>query len=109
MLPPRLRSKSASKKMLRVMRRRVNKIPNTGHLQLWLQRITYPGNPKASYDEPDCRLVAGEDATIWNSEWITSKAMKKLLDPAMIVDAVMMKELNPTIEPDEVDLFEPVS
>ena len=108
-LLPRVRSKSARKEVLRVIRRRFNKIPNTGHLQLWLQRITYPGNPKASYEEPVCRLVAGEDAKIWNSDWITSKPMKKLLDPATIVDAVMLKELAPTIEPDEVDLFEPIS
>ena len=35
--------------------------------------------------------------------------MKKLLDTATIVDAVMLKKMAPTIEPDEVDLFEPIS
>ena len=108
-LLPLLRPKSARKNLLRVIRRRFNKIPHTGHLQLWLQRVTYPQNPKAHYAEPVCRLVAGEDAKIWNSDWITSQLMKKLLDPATIVDAVMLKKMAPTIEPDEVDLFEPIS
>ena len=108
-LLPLLRPKSARKEVLRLIRIRLNKIPHTGHLQLWLQRLTYPQNPKECYAEPVCRLVAGEDARIWNSDWITSKSMKKLLDPATIVDTVMLKEMAPTIEPDEVDLFEPIS
>ena len=108
-LLPLLRPKSERKEVLRVIRRRFNKIPNTGHVQLWLQRVTYPQDPKAYYAEPVCRLVAGEEAKIWNSDWITSTSMKKLLDPATMVDAVLLKEMAPTIGPDEVDLFEPIS
>ena len=108
-LLPLLRPKSARTKVLRVIGKRFNKIPHTGHLQLWLQRITYPQDPKADYAEPVCRLVAGEDATIWNSDWITSKSLKKALDPATIVDTAMLKKMAPIIEPDEVDLFEPIS
>ena len=108
-LLPLLRPKSARKEVLRVIRKRFNKIPNTGHLQLWLQRVTYPQDPKEDYAEPVCRLVAGEDAAIWNSGWITSSSLKKLLDPATIIDAARLKKMAPTIEPDEVDLFEPIS
>ena len=108
-LLPRLSGKSARNEVLGAIRRRFKTIPNTGHLQLWLQRITYPENPNAPYEEPVCRLVAGKDAEIWNIDWITSKGLKKLLASSTIVDKAMLKELKPTIEPDEVDLFEPTS
>lgn len=95
--------------VLTALRRRFAKIPHTGHLQIWLQRFTYPSNPNEQYKEPICALVAGENAKIWNTDWVTSKALKKLLDPAKIVNEAKLNNLAPTISPDEVNVFEPAS
>ena len=105
---PRLKEKQRQR-FLVALRRRFDKIPHTGHLQIWLQRLTYPSNPKEKYEEPLCALVAGEHADIWNSDWITSKALKNLLDPAKIVNGAKLNKLAPIISPDEVDVFEPTS
>ena len=107
-LLPRL-GKRRRKRVLRAVRTRFNRIPNTGHLQLWLQRVTYPSDPKATYTEPVCKLVAGKAVEIWNMDWITSKELKKLLDPSAIVNTSKLKQLRPTVAADEVSLFEPVS
>ena len=107
-LLPRLKAKQR-RRTLAALRRRFDKIPNTGHLQIWLQRFTYPTDPKLPYDEPICALVASNDADIWNSAWITSKALKKILDPKKIVNKAKLKKMAPTISPDEVKVFEPVS
>ena len=97
------------KGFLAALKRRFDKIPHTGHLQIWLQRLTYPSNPKEEYEKPMCALVAGEHADIWNSEWITSKALKNVLDPSRIVNGAKLGKLAPIISPDEVDVFEPTS
>lgn len=107
-LLPRLKAKQRQR-FLAAVRRRFDKIPHTGHLQIWLQRLTYPSNPKEKYEEPLCALVAGERGKIWNSDWITSKVLKNLLDPSKIVNGAKLNKLAPIISPDEVDIFEPTS
>ena len=107
-LLPRLKTKRREQ-VLAALRRRFDKIPHTGHLQIWLQRFTYPVDPEVQYDEPICALVAGKDAEIWNMDWITAKPLKKLLDPAKIVNTRKLKNLAHTISPDEVNVFEPTS
>ena len=91
--------------VLAALRQRFAKIPHTGHLQIWLQRFTYPVDPKEQYEEPICELVAGKQVAIWNNDWIKSKPLSKLLDPAKIVKAKRLKKLKPTISPDEVDVI----
>lgn len=107
-LLPKL-GKKRRKRVLHAVRCRFNEIPNTGHLQLWLQRVTYPSDPQAAYEEPVCKLVAGQKTEIWNADWITSTQLKKLLDPSTIVNTAKLKKLRPTVAADEVSLFEPVS
>ena len=107
-LLPRLKSKKR-KRVLGALLRRFEKIPNTGHLQIWLQRFTYPTDPTLQYNEPVCELVAGNNADIWNSDWITSTKLKKLLNPSKVVNKAKLSKLTPTISPDEVDVFEPTS
>lgn len=107
-LLPRLKTKRREQ-VLAALRRRFDKIPHTGHLQIWLQRFTYPVDPEVQYDEPICALVAGKDTEIWNMDWITAKPLKKLLDPAKIVNTGKLKKLALTISPDEVNVFEPTS
>jgi Reverse transcriptase (RNA-dependent DNA polymerase) len=50
------------------IRRRFNKIPNTGHMMIWLQRISLTFDKDYQYDEPICQLAAGKQVQIWNSE-----------------------------------------
>ena len=106
-LLPQLSSESIRKKVIKLIRRRFKKTPNTGHMQLWLQRITYPDDPNASYAEPVCELVAGKRVEIWNTKWVTSKILKSYLKPTRIVDDDMLEELVPEISREEVDLFAP--
>ena len=95
------------KQVLEALLRRFYKIPHTGYLQIWVQRFTYPTDPGLQYDEPICALVAGENANIWNNDWITSISLKELLNPAKIVNSSKLSMLTPTISPNEVTVFEP--
>src|SRR5699024_1435542 len=46
-----------------------NLLPNTGHLQIWLQRITINYEREQEYSELLCKKVNDSSVKIWNSEW----------------------------------------
>lgn len=87
------------------IRRRFSQIPNTGHLQIWLQRISHPFNPDLEFDEPLCRLVQGKDVQIWDNQWISSKDLLKAVDPSMIVDFDALRDMSPIVPTSEIELF----
>lgn len=83
------------------------KLPNTGHMQIWLQRVTLPLKHQIDYDETICRIVAeSEDASLlWSSEWISSAELKEAIRTTVIVDAHTRDEIAPIIPLREVELF----
>jgi len=82
-----------------------SKIPNTGHLLIWLQRICLPFAPCTDFDEALCRLVKGEDEAIWNSEWISSRILQEAISAERIVDREAIEELDAIVPVEEVSLF----
>ncbi|HRB20981.1 MAG TPA: RNA-directed DNA polymerase [Nitrosomonas sp.] len=93
------------KSTLEKIQRKFAKIPNTGHLQIWLQRISQPEFQDMKYDEPLCQLVSGHSATIWNLTWITSEELKKVIDAKSIIDKAYLNRIDPVISSDEFGLF----
>jgi hypothetical protein len=96
-------------KLFAKIRKRFNRVPNTGHLQIWLQRISRTFDESLTYEEPLCKVVSGKNASIWNSTWINSAQLKAALEPKKILDQKAMKEKKPVISPSEVELFDPYS
>jgi hypothetical protein len=86
-------------------RRKFSRIPNTGHMEIWLQRISLLFAPDLEFDEPLCRLVRGESMSIWNSDWISSTDLKKVIDAKKIIAEDKVKELTPTVQKEEFVLF----
>jgi RNA-directed DNA polymerase len=93
------------KSVLERIQRRFTRIPNTGHLQIWLQRISQPEFQDMQYDEPLCQLVAGNTATLWNLDWISSKELKLAIDAGSIVDKNRLEKVEPIIPSEEFELF----
>ena len=80
-------------------------LPNTGHMQIWLQRISLRLSSVIDFDEPLCRLVNQENADVWNSDWITYDALKKAVDARKIVNSAVLNGLEDTVSDEEVALF----
>jgi Reverse transcriptase (RNA-dependent DNA polymerase) len=81
-------------------------IPNTSHMQIWLQRaIVKLGVSDIKFDEKICRLVAGESVELWNNEWLNG-ATKAIISSHSIVDQDILNDMDDVIEIDEVSLFE---
>lgn len=89
------------------IRKKFSQIPNTGHMQIWLQRVTLSFDKAIAYDEAICKLVAGNDERLWNSDWISSEELKAAVDASKIVDAKARDEIAPIIPLTEVELFLP--
>lgn len=87
------------------IKKRFEQLPNTGHMQIWLQRVSLPIENTFSYDEPICKLVSNETQEIWNAEWISSRQLKELMDPNEIINRELVESLQPVVPLQEVELF----
>jgi len=84
-----------------------NKIPNTGHIKLWLQRVTIKIDREREYDELLCEKVNNNSIKIWNSEWLNAD-FQKLLNETSIIDEQVIKDIDIIINKEEVQLFKSV-
>ena len=83
-----------------------NSIPNTGHMQIWLQRaIIKLQIAQKDLCEPLCKLVGGESIKLWNNEWLYPNNIRILENRSNIVNQDVLKALDTEIQDDEVLLF----
>lgn len=87
------------------IRRRLAQLPNNGHLEVWLQRISHHLNSGITYAEKLCGLVEGKSVDLWNSSWITDETLRAKLDPKSIVNRRRLKAVPPIVPRDEFDVF----
>jgi hypothetical protein len=76
------------------IRRKLRLLPNNGHLEVWLQRISLPFDPAVAYTERLCALVAGERAPLWESSWISDPVLRDIVDSANVVNRRRLKTLR---------------
>lgn len=82
-----------------------SKIPNTGHIEIWLQRTSIAEFDNIKYPNPLCQLVSGNKASIWESNWITSKELKQIIEESTVVNKPILDDIKPVIEAKEFELF----
>lgn len=84
--------------------RKFDLIPNTGLLQLWLQRITLKTGLATNYSECLCKKVVDSTLVVWNSDWLKLD-FRAIVDTTSIVSQEKLVKLGAVIEPSEVGLF----
>ncbi len=90
--------------ILRAVEVKFSKIPNTGHIQIWLQRLTIKLDRLRYYEEYLCQKVNDPTIQIWNSDWL-SEPLKTLIKMTPIIDEQIIKEIDVVIDSKEVQLF----
>lgn len=94
-------------KTAKVVHDRLQSLPNTGLLDLWLQRAVYKYDQSLSFTEPLTQipiLHGGNPIGIWNSEWL-NQDMVELITSTQVVD-IELYASNPAVTTrDEVDEF----
>jgi len=88
------------------VRKKMERVPYNGYLEIWLQRVIQPEavGIKFDSDEPICQIVNGETPDLWENGWIASEGLKDALKVSKIVvgSAVDTPEV---VQPEEVELF----
>ncbi|PNZ13240.1 reverse transcriptase, partial [Staphylococcus simiae] len=82
---------------------KINGIPNTDLVNIWLQRLTLNYNLQETFDTDICKLISGEKDTIFDKSWIKTKKYK--INDIEIINQEFIKELSPVINNEEVALF----
>jgi hypothetical protein len=77
--------------------RKLKRLPNNGHLEVWLQRISYAIDTSIAYDEALCILVQRKKADLWNSSWILDGTLKALVDPTKVINRRRLKRMRPIV------------
>jgi len=91
--------------ILNSIERKFNKIPNVGHLQIWLQRLTIKTDKNKNYSEKLCQKVIDNNTIIWNIGWINNQTIKDVFTNNSIINEERIEELQQVIEPNEVNIF----
>lgn len=92
-------------KIFNSIENKFDKIPNVGHLQVWLQRLTIKTDRDKIYTEKLCQKISKQDLKIWNLDWLSSQKTKKILEENTIIDEQKIEDMKEVIEPAEIKIF----
>lgn len=101
-----LDSEYEKKLVVEKIKKRFSALPNTGHMEIWLQRFSIKFDPSIEYTEPLCHLVRQESTSIWNNDWIGLSTLESLIDPTKMIDEGELESVGPVIPNKEVRLFD---
>jgi hypothetical protein len=90
--------------ILEKIEEKFNKIPNTGHLKIWFQRLTIKINRLREYEEDLCKRVNDLNTAIWNTEWLNQE-LSDIINNTPIIDEDVIDEIDEVINNEEVELF----
>lgn len=81
------------------------RLPNTGYMEVWLQRIAIPLRFHDKWSERLCLIAEGEEKEpLWKNDWNGNDDLKGVLNKP-IVDEAKKKSIEPAIAPEEYELF----
>ncbi len=87
------------------IRARFSDMPNTGLLDVWIQRFSWSRDPQREFDEPLCGIVCGDsNDSIWNLDWLTTHSKIAILG-APIVDTARLASAGSIISVEETETF----
>ena len=86
-------SKKNQKIVIKKTIKKFGRIPNTGHMMVWLQRIVVGNSSQLKFDEKLCKLVLDNKKKLWNSKWLNGQ-LKKIVNDTDIVDRKAIEKLE---------------
>lgn len=91
------------------IKRKINYLPNSGLIEIWLQRLTIKIKRDYDYNEKLCKKVVGDQKVhIFNYDFISDKDLRNILIESenTIVDEEIINKSEQIISKDEVLIFE---
>lgn len=97
------------KYLVKKIHNRFSKIPKTGLIDIWLQRISAPLNISINYSNKLTKVALGEvnNSKLWNCSWLSKEAIKVIDFVAIstLPKEIKEKSISPVIQRKEVELF----
>jgi len=105
----RKESKTIRKVLIKKMHNRFKSIPQTGLIDIWLQRISAPSGINIDYSDNLTKIALGKikNSELWCCDWLKDEVIS-LLDVASISslkEKIENKTISPIIQRSEVELF----
>lgn len=97
-----IEDENEQKILLQKIKNKFNQLPNTGYLNIWLQRITLKTDCTIIYPEKLCQKILDENVHIWNSDWLSPK-YKKIVDDAVIINKDVLKKVETRLSEIELE------
>ena len=98
--------KSEKERLWKLVHSKMRRVPHNGYLEVWMQRVTKPKAVGLAFESSEaiCRIVDGDDISLWNNDWVSSTDLKK----ALSVKSIVVHEVEDTpevMQPEEIELF----
>ena len=101
-----INKKEDQKNIIDKIRKKFKKIPNTGYLDIWLQRVVIGFDESIPFDEPICKIVANENnISIWDSNWLKETFKKKIKNKIIVNRPKLDKLTGNPIKREEFAIF----
>ena len=86
--------------------KKFQKLPNTGFMDIWLQRISYKISPDVTYSDKLCEVTKNQNTQIWNSDWLNT-TFQRAISQSKLINENVIEEMTPVISQKEIDAFQP--
>lgn len=85
---------------------KLKNLPNTGFLDIWMQRVSYKLKPTQTFPSNICKLIKGDPSisSIWNNDWL-EPTTKSQFESCKIINYTQLSNMGTLITQKEVDLF----
>ncbi|MHB1698368.1 MAG: RNA-directed DNA polymerase [bacterium] len=102
------------KSIINRIKKKFSQIPNTGYMDIWLQRIIikYPVLQNIMFEEPLCQIIgnsissSSKDVQIWSNNFIKSThPVINAMDANKIFCKKIMEEIDPIVSMKEINPF----
>lgn len=98
--------------VIQKIRNKFSYIPNTGMLDIWLQRISHKVDTNIVYKEPLTYLLPPSygpynNLMLWESSWLKDDILN-IIKSVEVVDTTKLNSMGIVIARDEVDLFQDI-
>jgi hypothetical protein len=92
-------------KLFDLVLKRTQRIPNSGYMETWLQRIAVPNKLTFFSEDNICHQMGDDHTCLWNYEWVGDEELRMALKKYSVVDRAAVDALPNHIDRSEFDAF----
>lgn len=99
--------KNESIEIIKKIHKKFLRLPNISLTEIWLQRISYPIDKELEYKDKLCKIVKGENITLWNIDYSGNNydELKNIMNNVKIIDEKSLAEIKQIVKPNEINIF----